>query len=146
MNKSLLPGLIVLMIIGGCASEKPSPMEGVWQLAFEYDISGNHTTTIYPGTSEGSEMKIWSGNQFTFFGMFVEDSIYTPVYGGGTFTLKGNSYTEFVQYHSAPEYQDQTVTLSLEIKNDTLIQIWPVDVNGQGLESGYFMEKWVKVD
>ncbi len=145
MKKALLPCLIISMIIGSCARETKSPMEGAWKLAYEYEVSGDNSTLIFPGTSKGSEIKMWSGNRFALVGVFVQDSTLTDNFGGGTFTLEGNRYEEIVQYHSAPEYLGQTVKLFLEIKDDTLTQIWPVNDQGEIIESHYFIEKWVRM-
>ena len=76
---------------------------------------------------------------------FIEDSTVSDSYGGGKFTLEGTSYQEIVEYHSATEYLE-TVKLYLEIKNDTLTQIWSVDEQGEPVVSHYYMEKWVKFD
>lgn len=146
MKKNLLPGLIAFLMLGSCTQEALSPMEGAWKLAFEYEFSGEHTTLLYPGTSPGREIKLWSGDRWALVGAFVEDSIVTEVFAGGKFTLEGNDYREIVEFHSAPEYQGQTVKLWLEVKNDTLTQIWPVDENGKPVPGQYYMEKWVRFE
>ena len=63
-----------------------------------------------------------------------------------TSPMEGTNYQEIVEYHSATEYLGQTVKLFLEIKNDTLTQIWPVDEAGEPVKSHYYMEKWVKFE
>lgn len=119
-------------------------MEGAWKLALEYEIEGDHSTLLYPGTTTGSEIKMWSGNRWALVGVFIEDSTVTDNFGGGKFTLEGTSYREIVEYHSAEEYLGQTVNLFLEIQGDTLTQIWPVDEHGDPVRSHYYMEKWVR--
>ena len=138
-------GLLISMIIGGCTDVKESPMEGAWKLAYEYEVSGDHSTLIFPGTSKGSEIKMWSGDRWALVGVFFQDSTVTDNFGGGKFTLKSTNYQEIVEYHSATEYLGQTVKLFLEIKNDTLTQIWPVDEQGEPIKSHYYMEKWVRM-
>ncbi len=133
------------MIIVSCTRTSKSPIEGAWRLAFEYEISGDSISTTYPGTNTGSEIKVWSGNTFIFVGKFIQDSISTDNFGGGTFKLDGNRYEESVQYHSAPEYLGQKVKLYLEVKNDTIIQKWPVDDNGEPVIDHYYLEKWVHI-
>lgn len=146
MKKTLMLGLIISMILGGCIQEKKSPLEGEWKLAYEYEISEGKTTVLYPGTSKGTEIKIWSGEYWVLLGRFEQDSGFTQNYGGGTYTLEGNRYEENVQYHSAPQYLDQTVKLLVEFKKDTVIQTWPVDDNGEVITSGsYYIEKWARI-
>lgn len=138
--------LIIFLIIGACTKMKKSPMEGAWKLAYEYEVKGDHSTLIFPGSSQGSEIKMWSGERWSLVGVFVQDSTVTDNFGGGKFILEGTNYQEIVEYHSATEYLGQTVKLFLEIVNDTLTQIWPVDELGEPIKSHYYMEKWVRMD
>jgi len=154
MNRIALSGLIFLLVIASCTlSERSpvetsadSPMEGAWKLAYEYEVKGDNSTLLFPGTSKGSEIKMWAGDRWALVGVFIEDSTLTDNFGGGRFTLEGTDYREIVEYHSAPEYLGQTVKLFLEIKNDTLTQIWPVDDQGEPVKSHYYMEKWVRFE
>ena len=146
MKKNMLLVLVLPLIMGSCTREKKSPLEGEWRLAYEYEISGGISTVIYPGTSIGTEIKIWSGDYWMLLGRFEQDSGFTQNYGGGTYRLNGNRYEEIVQFHSAPEYLDQTVKLLVEIKKDTIIQTWPVDDNGEIITSGvFYKEKWARI-
>jgi len=146
MKKTVIIGLMIALIMGGCVKEKVSPMEGAWKLAYEYEVSGDNTTLLFPGVSQGSEIKMWSGDSWALVGVFIEDSTFTDNFGGGKFTIDGTDYQEIVGYHSAKEYLGQTVKLFLEIKNDTLTQIWPVDDQGEPVKSHYYMEKWVRFE
>jgi len=146
MKKFLLICLIFPMFLGSCSQEFSSPMEGAWKLAYEYEVKGDQSTMIFPGESRGSEIKMWSGKRWALVGVFIDDSIMTDNFGGGKFTIEGTDYQEIVEYHSAEQYLGQTVKLFLEIKNDTLTQIWPVDEAGKPVKSHYYMEKWVRFD
>jgi hypothetical protein len=144
MKKIHLLCLLFPVLILSCTPELTSPMEGAWKLAFEYEVKGDQSTLIFPGEAQGSEIKMWSGDRWALVGVFIEDSVMTDNFGGGKFTLEGTNYQEIVEYHSATEYLGQTVKLFLEIKNDTLTQIWPVDEDGAPVESLHYMEKWVR--
>ena len=146
MRRILLLCLIIPVLLGSCTQEKVSPMEGAWKLAYEYEVSGDITSLLFPGISKGSEIKMWSGDRWALVGVFIEDSTITDNFGGGKFTLEGTDYQEMVGYHSAKEYLGTTVKLFLEIKNDTLTQIWPVDEQGEPVLSHYYMEKWVRFE
>ena len=134
------------LILGSCTRETSTPMEGAWKLAYEIEVKGDESTILFPGTSKGSETKLWSGDRWALVGVFVEDSVWSDVFAGGKFTIDGNDYREIVEYHSAPEYLGQTVKLFLEVKGDTLTQYWPVDEQGEPIQSHYYMEKWVRFD
>ena len=144
MKSYLLLCLIIPAFLGSCNREKVSPLEGAWKLAFEYEISGDQTNQLYPGDSRGSEIKVWAGDRWALVGVYIKDTTVTDNFGGGKFTLEGTSYREIVEYHSAEEYLGQTVKLYLQIKNDTLTQIWPVDEQGEPVRDHHYMEKWVK--
>ena len=146
LKNFLLFFLIAPLLLCTCTHETTSPMEGAWKLAYEYEVKGDNSTLLYPGTSKGIEIKMWSGDRWALAGVFVEDSIMTDVFAGGKFTIEGTDYREIVEFHSAPEYLGQTVMLYLEIKNDTLTQYWPVDEQGEPVRSHYYMEKWVKFE
>jgi hypothetical protein len=147
--KNLLPlsifTFIMSILLQGCSPVSKSPIEGTWRLAFEFEIRGESSTCIFPDGSRGSELKMWAGNRWSLVGVFLEDSVITDNYAGGTFTLEGNDYKEIVEFHSAPEYLGQTVPLFLEIRNDTLVQIWPVAENGDPVAEHHYMEKWVRM-
>ena len=134
------------LFLGSCTSELSSPMEVAWKLAYEYEIKEDQSTLIFPGESQGSEIKMWSGDRWALVGVFIEDSVMTDNFGGGKFTLEGTNYQEIVEYHSAKQYLGQTVKLYLEVKNDTLTQIWPVDDEGLPVASHHYMEKWVRFE
>lgn len=144
MKKMLLLCLMIPMLLGSCTQEKVSPMEGAWKLAYEYEVKGESSTILFPGVSQGSEIKMWSGDRWALVGVFIEDSTITDNFGGGKFTIEGTNYQEIVGYHSAKQYLGQTVKLWLEIKGDTLTQIWPVDENGEPDKNLHYMEKWVR--
>ncbi len=146
MKKIYTLCLLIPMLFGSCTQEKNSPMEGAWKLAFEYEVTGENSTLIFPGKSQGSEIKMWSADRWALVGVFIEDSTVTDNFGGGKFTIDGTNYQEIVAYHSAREYLGQTVKLYLEITGDTLTQIWPVDEAGEPVKSHYFMEKWVRFE
>lgn len=140
----ILTFLIFNVLVDSCTREKITPLEGAWKLVHEYEVSGENVKTLFPGVSKGSEIKMWSGDRWALVGVFIEDSVITDNFGGGKFTLEGTDYREIVEYHSATEYLGQTVKLWLEIRDDTLTQIWPVDEQGKPVSSQYYMEKWVR--
>ncbi|MDB4583407.1 hypothetical protein N9164_09660 [Draconibacterium sp.] len=73
----------------------------------------------------------------------------TPVrarYGGGTYSLEGKDYTEYIDYHSVIGYEG-TVSkgMTLYYMNDTLYLTYhPVDMRGNAITDITFMEKYVR--
>jgi hypothetical protein len=148
--KCMLPFSLIISILAAffshsCSTSTRSPIEGTWRLAYEYEVKAGNSTRIFPGTSMGSELKMWTGDRWSLVGVFFEDSVMTDNYAGGTFSLEGNDYREMVEFHSAPEYLGQTVRLYLEIREDTLVQIWPVNEAGEPDPEHHYMEKWVRM-
>lgn len=146
MKKNLTLGLLTALMAGSCTQEPVSPMQGAWKLVYEYEVTDGRSTLIFPGNSQGSEIKMWSGDRWALVGVFIEDSVITDNFAGGKFTLEGTNYQEIVEYHSATEYLGQTVKLYLEIRNDTLTQFWPVDEQGAPDLKHHYMEKWVRFE
>ncbi len=145
MKKTVLFMLALSIGLVAWSQEKKSPIDGVYKLAFEYEVKGDNSTLIYPDENQGSELKIWSEGTFTLVGVFVQGSNYTDNFGAGTFTLEGNRYEETVLFHSAPQYMGQIVNLRLEMEGDTITQWWPVDKNAEPIKSHYYIEKWVRL-
>jgi hypothetical protein len=137
--------LLISVFICGCNNDDKSPLQGAWKLVHEDHISAGKVTDEFPVTVTGSEIKMWSEHNFIFVGRFRQDTVFTDSYGGGTYTLEGNKYEESIQYHSVPELAGQKMKILLEIKNDTIIQTFPVDENGQVNKDEYYIEKWVRL-
>lgn len=98
---------------------------------------------------EQSGIKMWSDSYYVCVYRFTSDTSYEYSYSGGTYKLEGNKYEETVIYHDKidiPEMVGLKEMMLLEIRNDTLIQTYPVDENGKLLKSHTFIEKYVRLD
>jgi hypothetical protein len=127
MKRVIFLSMVIVLIIGGCTQQEvKSPLGGVWQVVSWERMRGDTLVATLGKEFTGSEMKIWSGNHFAFVGQYKSDTIVINNYGGGTFKLEGNRYEEYFLFPN-----QSTVKLLLEIKNDTVIQTWPIDENGQ---------------
>lgn len=118
-------------------------IEGAWKYVLSEKISnGNKMVLIAPGSAY-NEMKIWTKGFFAFVGNQGMGDY--PYGGSGTYTLNGNMYEESVIY--APGYNPGSpkVKLRLEIVNDTLTQIWPVDDAGKYDIQNYNIIKMVRM-
>ena len=54
--------------------------------------------------------------------------------GGGRYELSGDTYTEFLEYCSAREWEGNDFKFTVEIRNDTLIQKGVEKIEGIGVE------------
>ncbi len=145
MKKPALFIFVLFMTYGIFAQEK-LPIIGAWNLVQAYTKSDNRTLSEFPVTYVGSQCKIWTVHNYLFVGRFKEKGTLSDSYGGGTYTLDGNKYEEIIQYNNNPRLIDKKVIMLLEIKNDTLIQTFPVSENGEIMKNGqYFIYKYTRI-
>lgn len=64
---------------------------------------------------------------------------------GGLYSLNGKRYSEDIQYHVNKSAVGQKVNMSMEMKGDTLIQIWPADDMGNVDKNKSNCEKYVRI-
>jgi hypothetical protein len=145
MKSNIFFCLVIFLIITGCSSYKKSPMEGTWRVVSWERKSGDSVLWNFPGKYTGSEMKIWSDRHFSFTGRYKRDSVYVDNFGAGTFTLIGKHYQEDNVYYHDTAGIGTTASLILEIRNDTVIQTWPVDKNWNVIKSNYSIQRLVRL-
>jgi hypothetical protein len=117
------------------------PIGGTWRL-----ITGTVTTKGVPVvtdyTKTSSFIKIRNGSHFAFLKHELnvpKDSSNHFDAGGGVFTLKGNQYTEHLDYYTDKQYEGQQYTFTVSFHGDTLVQ--------QGMEGAdrENIERYVRV-
>jgi hypothetical protein len=136
--------LVTLILILGFTTS-PKPIEGAWNLVYAQTIDGGKQVWRFPGNSTGSDLKMWTGNHFTFVGRFKTDTTYNDNYGGGTYTLEGTHYLETILYHTITSAVGTKIKMLIEIKGDSLIQTYPVDDNWKVDKNKYNIEKYVRL-
>jgi hypothetical protein len=137
---------MISIIVLSCVQQQSKPIEGAWNLVYAQNIAGDTLVREFPGDYTGTAIKIWSKGYVLYVGRLKMDTTYIDGYGGGPYKLNGNRYEENIQYFSNQSYVGMTVKMLLEIRNDTLIQTWPIDDNGQIDKSNYRQEKRVRLD
>lgn len=126
------------------ANEADTLIEGAWSVISSDIIKYGITSNNYNKGSNYSEMKIWSKSYYAYVGRGSRAGGYN--YGGsGTYTLNGTSYTETIIYSADVSMVGLKVNLFLEVKNDTLTQIWPVDKSGNYDKNNYSIVKMVRL-
>lgn len=105
---------------------KPSSIIGTWQLISDKIITNGDTAITYPVKGKPDEMiKMYNNTHFAFIQHDLsKGKIHTPFFssGAGTYTLKGENYTENLQYCTAREWEGHDFNFKLTIHNDTLVQ------------------------
>jgi len=62
-------------------------------------IQGDNVQIGYPFTWQGEQIKMWSENYWMFVGKVTNRTPVRARYGGGTYTLEGKEYTEYLSGH-----------------------------------------------
>ncbi len=145
MKKIVVFSSLFLLILAGCNQEPANPVVGAWDLIYVKQVINDTTTATFPGTYQGSQVKMWCDNYWMFVGEYTQDTITDQNFGGGSYTLEGLVYKETIKYHSSADYVGQTLRMRIVVKNDTLIQVWPANETGEIDKSNYTSEKYVRV-
>jgi hypothetical protein len=121
-------------------------LNGTWQL-----ITG---TTITKGVSAVTDytknqrmIKIVNDTHFAFLKHALntpKDSTNAFDAGGGRYTLKGDQYTEYLDFYSDKKWEGKSFNFTVSLKNDTLTQKGLEKVEGTGIDR-IIIEKYVKV-
>ncbi|MDZ7635673.1 MAG: hypothetical protein U5L72_15075 [Bacteroidales bacterium] len=145
MKKTVILSALLLLIIAGCNQEPANPVVGAWDLIYARQVANDTTVATFPGTYQGSQVKMWCNNYWMFAGQSKQDTVVMDNFGGGSYTLEGIVYNETIKYHSSADIVGETLRMRIVVKNDTLIQVWPADEKGEVSKSNYTSEKYVKV-
>jgi hypothetical protein len=145
MKKTVFLSLIIALIIGGCTQQVSKLPQGAWQFVKSQRVINDSVVNMFPGKYSGSDIKMWSEEHFLVVGRFKMDTAFMDNYVGGTYKLEGNKYEESILYHVNKNAVGLTVKMLLELKNDTLIQTYPVDDNGIPVKGGYYIEKYIRL-
>ena len=104
------------------ATPAESPLNGTWRLLNSKSIVMKDTTDTSP-KKEIETLKIYNDTHFTFFTHNIDKSVpATYDSGAGTYTLKGEDYTEHLKYCSEREWENHDFNFKLTIKGDTMQQ------------------------
>ena len=138
--------ILLLVLLSSCATEKRSPLEGVWELVSAEWTYPDTTRKITP--ADWSQIKIITKSHFVFAGQEPNRTKISGAGsdaelismaqeffgGGGTYTLEGDTYTETMQYYSNPNYISVSLPWKIEIEGTQLIQSGTFPAKSIGLE------------
>lgn len=119
-------------------------IQGTWQLISATTIDkGKSQTTDYSGKLK--MIKMFNNTHFAFLKHSLDPKDTTSFdAGGGTFVLKGEDYTERLEYYKSKNWEGKSFNFKLAIHQDTLIQKGVEKVEAAGVDR-VIIEKYIKV-
>lgn len=144
--------ITVMLIACGVKTENAEsvepviPLVGTWEL-----ISGTSIVkedTSFTDYQKNQKMiKIINPTHFAFLRHDLnkgKDSAAIFVSGGGRYSLRGDQYTEYLDFCNDREWEGQNFHFTVLIKNDTLIQSGKEKIESQGIDR-LIIEKYARV-
>jgi hypothetical protein len=121
-------------------------LNGTWQLLTGIIITkGDSVFTDY--TKNQKMIKIVNDSHFAFLKHDVnvpKDSSLNFDAGGGSYTLKGDQYTEHLDFYNDKKWEGKSFDFTVTLKNDTLTQQGVEKVEGTNVDH-IIIEKYVRV-
>ena len=114
--------LAFIVLLATCTSKdtaevskkESNKLEGAWEIVYSKYTSTD--TTIERTQIENPSTKILTSTHFAF-GWQSDDG--KEVWsGGGRYTLDGDTYTEIIEYHSAPELVGKSISFNCRLEGD----------------------------
>lgn len=140
--------LFAVLLLLACSNKnediKDLDIQGTWQLISATTIDkGKSQTTDYSGKLK--MIKMFNDTHFAFLKHSL-DSKDTSSFdaGGGTFVLKGEDYTEHLEYYKNKNWEGKTFNFKLAIHQDTLIQKGIEKVEADGVDR-VIIEKYIRL-
>lgn len=126
--KTLTIFLPLLIVLSACNQSKQNPndlnLKGTWRLFSATAITKGVSSVIHNDKSQ-QMIKIINDTHFAFLRHDLhtaKDSSNHFDAGGGSYTLKGNQYTEHLDFYADKNWEGKTFNFTITIKNDTLTQ------------------------
>ncbi|WP_316803315.1 hypothetical protein [Pedobacter nototheniae] len=119
------------------------PIQGTWELVSATTIeNGASKTTDY--TKDSKMIKIINATHFAFLKHSInpKDTAGFDA-GGGRYELKGNEYTEHLDYYKDKNWAGKTFKFTVTLSQDTLIQKGEEKVEAAGINR-VIIEKYIK--
>jgi len=142
--------LLAVPCLFSCANKNENKKDqdldimGTWQLLSATTIeNGKSQTTDY--SDDLKMIKIFNSTHFSFLKHSLNPKDTTSFdAGGGTFVLKGDDYTEHLEYYKNKSWEGKKFNFKLAIHQDTLIQKGIEKVEAAGVNR-IIIEKYLKL-
>ena len=145
MRQLFLCLLLTIFSIGAYSQKKNVNLQGAWKLVQVQQLENSSFVTVIPGKYTGEQVKIWSRNQVMFVGRYFTDSGTIEQYGHGTFKIDGNNSEEVLNIFSYKDWEGKPVKLRMEMKGDTLIQLFPLNEKYEVDKNTSNIEKYLRI-
>lgn len=139
-------GLFAMLAFKISKNNNTINLNGTWQL-----VSGTTITkgaSVFTDYSKNQRMiKIINNSHFAFLKHDLsspKDSSNHFDAGGGSYTLKGDQYTEHLDYYVDKNWENKAFNFTVSIKNDTLIQKGLEKVESENIDR-IIIERYVRV-
>jgi len=143
--KKLICLSLTFLIIMSCSTKKLNFPIGAWK-QYSTDVYTDDILTEKTLITDNN-YKLFSEKNWEFVWKVSSDSLPIYYYGAGTYTLNGTEYLETIEMHFSKPYEGQTIKMTLELKNDTLIQAWnPLDSTGMINTHVRYIEKFIHMN
>jgi hypothetical protein len=134
---------LALLLLAACHAPAPR-IQGTWRLLSGTTITkGDTSVTDY--TKNASMIKIVNGDHFAFLKHDLGGDSSHFDGGGGRYTLKGDQYTEYLDYYSDRNWEGKPFSFTVRVVGDTLIQEGKEKVDKEGVDR-VIIERYVRVD
>jgi uncharacterized protein (DUF2147 family) len=146
-----LLSLTAAVLIAACNApaekkEPANPIIGTWKLVSGATISkGKTAQNSYP--KDQQMIKIINDTHFAFLNHIMntaKDSSNKFDAGGGSYALKGDQYTEHLDYYKDKAWEGKPFTFTITFSGDTLIQKGIEKVEGTNIDRT-IIEKYLRV-
>ena len=146
MKKVILLILIAAVTTLGYAQKVEVNPQGAWEVVQILVEQDGNTNIVFPTAAfQGSQHKMWTKDKWMWTSNYVDETSTYDNYGGGTYTLEGNKYVEYIDFTTHEEYVGKTVKMKMDLVNDTLIHSYhPIDSLGNVMENLMYIEKYVR--
>ena len=144
---ALIGVFAVAVTLPSCGSADAAPglkMTGTWQLVSGMTITKNDTVRY---ATDFRMIKIINDTHFAFLRHDLhppKDSANHFDAGGGSYTLKGDQYTENLDFYSDRKWEGKPFTFTVTRSNDTLTQTGVEKNEAAGVDH-IIVEKYVRV-
>jgi hypothetical protein len=95
---------------------------------------------------KGSQLKTYSKGHFLFVGRFTWEGQEQNSFGGGTYSLRGEDYTETLIYHTTAGVVGKTLRFKMVVKGDTMTLTGPISPADADSLGNQFTEVYTRKD
>lgn len=144
--KVLLGVLLCVFAFAGCEKKTETTLIGTWQLVSATSTEKDSTFSTF--NPKVQMIKIINPTHFAFLSHDISNNkdstaaAYTA--GGGKYTLKDSTYTEFLEYFIDKQWEGHKFEFTVKIENDTLTQKGVEKLEKLGIDR-IIVEKYIKV-